>query len=184
MNKITHEIETKVLDIKEEDIKKKLVSLGAQKTQENRLIVDWYGPKNLTHHGDDPWFLRIRSYSDGKNEVTWKPISEILGTARKHKEINFLTEEPEKLSDLFGELGLEKYAHQEKDRTSFSFKEWKFDIDQYPGMPAFLEIEGNSEEHVKEAMSLLDIENNRTWAEGERTLIENIYKLDWYSMNF
>ena len=36
-------------------------------------------------------------------------------------------------------------------------------------MPAFLEIEGNSEEHIKEAMKLLSIENNHTWADGERT---------------
>ena len=184
MKKITHDIETKVLDFKEEALKEKLFSLGALKTQETRLVVDWYGPKGLTHHGDDPWFLRIRSYSGGKYEVTWKAKSNILGTTRKHKEINFLIEEPEKLSDLFEELELEKYAHQEKDRISFSFKDWKFDIDQYPKMPAFLEIEGNSEEHVKEAMKLLCLENNRTWADGERTLIDKIYKLDWFNMKF
>ena len=68
-----------------------------EKTQETRLVVDWYGPKGLTHHGDDPWFLRIRSYSGGKYEVTWKAKSNILGTTRKHKEINFLIEEPKKL---------------------------------------------------------------------------------------
>ncbi|MEK7062419.1 MAG: hypothetical protein AAB946_00120, partial [Patescibacteria group bacterium] len=57
--------------------------------------------------------------------------------------------------DLFEKIGLEKYARQEKDRTSFVYKDWQFDIDQYPNMPAFLEIEGNSEEHVKEAIKLL-----------------------------
>jgi adenylate cyclase class 2 len=183
MNEITHEIETKVLDIKEEVIKKKLASLGAEKTQETRLVVDWYRIKGVKN-GEDPWFLRIRSYSGEKHEVTWKAKSDILGTARKHKEINFFIQEPKKLSDLFEELGLEKYAHQEKDRISFSFKDWKFDLDQYPKMPAFLEIEGNSEKHIKEAMRLLGLENNRTWVDGERTLIENIYKLDWYNMNF
>jgi predicted adenylyl cyclase CyaB len=116
--------------------------------------------------------------------VTWKAKSEILGTARKHKEINFEIEEPEKLTDLFSEIGLEQYAHQEKYRTTYKFKDWQFDIDEYPEMPAFIEIEGTSEEHVKEAMKLLGIENNKTWAEGERTLIQNIYNLDWYKMNF
>ena len=87
--------------------------------------------------GEDPWFLRIRSDSSGKHEVTWKAKSDILGVARKHKEINFHISEPEKLADLFVELALEKYAHQEKDRTSFTHKNWQFDIDQYPGMPAF-----------------------------------------------
>ena len=180
---MNYEIETKVLDIDEKTLKEKFLSLGARKVQDTRLVVDWYRTKGVKN-GEDKWFLRIRSDSEGKHEVTWKKVSKILGTARKHKEINFLIEEPEKLSDLFEEIGLEKYAHQEKDRVSFMHKDWRFDIDQYPKMPAFLEIEGKSESHVKEAIKLLGLEKNRTWADGERTLIENIYKLDWYNMNF
>ncbi|HRH32759.1 MAG TPA: CYTH domain-containing protein [bacterium] len=178
-----NEIETKILDIDQASVEKSLVALNAHQTQKTRLVVDWYRIKGI-QEGEDPWFLRIRTNSEGKNEVTWKAKSDILGVARKHKEINFLVPEPEKLSDLFEELGLEKYAHQEKDRTSFSLKDWIFDIDQYPGMPAYLEIEGQSEEHVKEAIQLLKLENNRTWAEGERKLIQDIYNLDWYKMNF
>ena len=51
-------------------------------------------------------------------------------------------------------------------------------------MPPFLEIEGKSEEHVKEAMALLGLEKNRTWAKGERILIQEVYGLDWYNMRF
>jgi len=180
---MAHEIETKVLDIDAKILKEKLISFGAQKTQETRLIVDWYRIKGIKE-GEDPWFLRIRSNSEGKNEVTWKAKSDILGIARKHKEINFIIAEPEKLSDLFEELNLEKYAHQEKDRVTFIYKDWQFDIDQYPKMPAYLEIEGNSEESIKEAMSLLGLENNKTWAKGERILIQDTYGLDWYDMKF
>lgn len=39
---MAHEIETKVLDVDDKAIKQKLVSLGAEKIQETRLIVDWY----------------------------------------------------------------------------------------------------------------------------------------------
>lgn len=88
------------------------------------------------------------------------------------------------MSDLFESIGLEKYAHQEKDRTSFTLKHWSFEIDDYPGMPPFLEIEGSSEDHVNEAIKLLGLEKNRTWAEGERKLIQNVYNLDWYGMRF
>lgn len=180
---MAYEIETKVLDIDSSDIQAKLATLGAQKTQDTRLIVDWYrtiGDKE----GEEPWFLRIRSYGEGKREVTWKAKSDIIGIARKHKEINFFIDEPEKLADLFEELGLEAYAHQEKDRTSYTFKDWSFDIDRYPGMPAFLEIEGNSEDHIQEALALLGLENNPTWATGERILIQERYGLDWYQMRF
>lgn len=180
---MAHEIETKVLDIDAEKIKEKLTSLGANKISENRLAVDWYRLKGIKE-GEDPWFLRIRSYSNGKHEVTWKAKSDIIGTIRKHKEINFDIAEPEKLGDLFEEIGLEKYAHQEKDRTSFTYKNWQFDIDEYPKMPAFLEIEGNSEDNIKEAMKLLGLEKNLTWAKGERILIQNTYNLDWYNMKF
>lgn len=180
---MAQEIETKVLDIDIENIKAKLVALGAEKSAENRLVVDWFRFKG-EKSGEEQWFLRIRTYSDGRNEVTWKAKSDILGTARRHKEINFDIVEPEKLADLFEEIGLEKYAHQEKDRTSFTYKDWQFDIDQYPRMPAFVEIEGKSEEHVKEAMTLLGLENNRTWAKGERILIEEVYGLNWYDMKF
>ncbi len=180
---MAYEIETKVLDIDNRAMRERLRSLGARKISETRLAVTWYRPRG-TKEGEDPWFLRIRSNSEGKHEVTWKAKSEILGTARKHKEINFTVAEPEKLADLFLEIGLERYAYQEKERTSFEYKNWRFDIDQYPGMPAFLEIEGESEGHVKEAITFLDLANNRTWAKGERTLIQEVYDLDWYNMKF
>ncbi|MCF7834284.1 MAG: CYTH domain-containing protein [Candidatus Pacebacteria bacterium] len=180
---MAYEIETKVLDIDSLDIKQKLIDLGAKKIQETRLVVDWYRILGIKE-GEDPWFLRIRSNSSGGHEVTWKAKSDILGVARKHKEINFEINEPEKLADLFEELGLEKYGHQEKDRTSFVYKDWQFDIDQYPKMPAFLEIEGKSEESVREAMKILGIEKNPTWAKGERILIQDTYGLDWYDMRF
>lgn len=177
------EIETKVLDINKDEIIKKIITLGAQKIQETRLKVDWYQVKG-TKEGVADWFLRIRSNSEGKHEVTWKAKSHVLGIAKIQKEINFLVEEPEKMADLFEEIGLEKYAHQEKDRTSFKYEKWQFDIDQYPGMPAFLEIESDSEESIKEALKMLSLENNKTWAKGERILIQEVYGLDWYNMRF
>ncbi len=180
---MAHEIETKVLNIDLQDIKKKLESLGATKTKETRLVVDWFRQQGITE-GNDPWFLRIRSNSEGKHEVTWKAKSEIIGIARKHKEINFNILEPDQLADLFEELGLEKYAHQEKDRISYSLKNWLFDLDLYPGMPPFLEIEAESEESIQEAISLLGLKENPTWAQGERILIQDTYKLDWYNMKF
>ncbi|HEY4480141.1 MAG TPA: CYTH domain-containing protein [Candidatus Paceibacterota bacterium] len=180
---MAEEVETKVLDIDVEETKKKLLDLGAEKIAEDRIVVDWFDFPNRKE-GEENWFLRIRTYSNGKKEVTWKARSEITGTTRRHKEINFELEEPEKLADLFQEIGLQNYAHQEKDRISFAYKDWRFDIDQYPKCPAFVEIEGKSEEHVKEAMKLLGLENNKTWADGERKLIQNIFGVNWYDMKF
>lgn len=177
------EVETKVLDIDPEDLKKRLDDLGAEKILETRLIVDWYkNPKD--NIGSEPWFLRVRSYSDGKHEVTWKARSEILGNSRKHKEINFEVSNAASAADLFNELGLEAYAHQEKDRLSWKLEDWRFDLDKYPNMPPYLEIEGISEDHINKAIGLLGLEKNKTSPQGERILIETEYKLNWYDMRF
>ena len=180
---MSQEIETKVLGINANEIKNKLLTLGAQKIQETRLSVDWYQAKG-EKEGTASWFLRIRSNSEGKHEVTWKGDAQTIGIAKVRREINFHIEEPEKVADLFKELGLEKYGHQEKDRVSFALKDWHFDIDQYPNMSPYLEIEGTSEEHLKEGIKLLGLENNRTYAKGERTLIQEVFGLDWYNMRF
>ena len=67
-----------------------------------------------------PWYLRIRSYSNGTVEVTWKGESEATGNSRRHKEINFIVSKAEGMKSLFDYMGLISYAHQEKDRVSWT----------------------------------------------------------------
>ena len=81
-------------------------------------------------------------------------------------------------------MGLERYAHQEKYRISWLYKRWRFDLDQYPGMPAYLEIEGYSGKHIRQALELLGLSGHKTSSEGERILIQKEYGLNWYDMRF
>lgn len=178
-----YEVETKVLDVDAAALAEQLQELGARQVQDTKLVVDWFRQPEW-REGDDEWYLRIRSYSDGKAEVTWKGRSEKLGVSRKHKEINFLVPDPEIIADLFEAIGLERYAHQEKFRKSWMLEDWRFDLDQYPGMPAYLEIEGASEEHIQQALLMLDVIGHKTSSEGERVLIQTEYGLDWYNMRF
>jgi adenylate cyclase class 2 len=178
------EIETKVLEVDKEEIKKSLKSLDAKEIQNIRLIVDWYGPAGLTHAGDDPWYLRVRTTSDGKSEASWKSLPKITGNTRHSDEVNINVSDAFLAGKLLESIGLEHYAHQEKDRVSFVLKDWNFDLDQYPGMPAYLEIEGKSHEHVQEAIKLLHLENHKSIGEGERVLIKKEYGLDWFNMRF
>ena len=70
------ETEVKILDIDTEDIKQKLVSAGAEKLLDVRLVVEWFRPKGQ-QEGEETWYLRIRKRSDGIAEVTWKGKSEV-----------------------------------------------------------------------------------------------------------
>jgi adenylate cyclase class 2 len=178
-----HEIETKILEVDVEAIKEKLLSLGALETQNTRLTVDWYCNKDaLTEN--HPWYLRVRKTSDGKSEISWKSLEKFVGNTRQSEEINIDISDFEKGKAILEAVGLVNYAHQEKDRVSYKYKDWNFDLDQYPGMPAYLEIEGHSEEHVGEAIKLLDLENHQAVSQGETKLIREKYGLDWNNMYF
>lgn len=178
-----HEIETKILEVEGKGLREKLESMGAEKIQEVGLVVDWFSFANVSKD-DNPWFLRIRSYSTGKVEVTWKAKSDLIGVARKHKEINVIVDSHEKMQDIFIELGLVSYAHQEKNRVSWTLDGVQFDFDTYPGMPSYLEIEAGSVDEINKMITMLGLENHETWNDGERTLIENKYKLNWSEMRF
>ena len=178
-----HEIETKVLEVDVEEIKNKLKSLGAKEIQDIRLFVDWYCPVGI-EKDNHPWYLRVRKTSEGKNEISWKSLPKITGNTRHSEEVNINVSDAMLAGKLFENIGLENYAHQEKDRVSFTLEDWNFDLDQYPGMPAYLEIEGKSHEHVQEAIKLLNLNDHRSIGEGERILIEKEYGLNWNNMRF
>jgi adenylate cyclase, class 2 len=186
---MAQEVETKVLDIDKEEVESRLKELGAKLVVSRRLFVDWlHDPNWFTRdglgEGEDPWFLRVRSDSLGKCEITWKARSTVEGKVRKHKEINIAVPEHKDALDLFFEMGLVSYAHQEKDRDTYVLDKWQFDFDTYPGMPPFVEIESESKELVHEAIDKLGLSDNRTWTDGERTLIQQVYGLDWCNMKF
>ncbi|MGH7249488.1 MAG: CYTH domain-containing protein [Minisyncoccia bacterium] len=177
------EIETKVLEIDVKVLKEKLKSLDAKEIQNTRLTVDWYSPPGVGK-GKYPWYLRIRTDTDGKSEVTLKSLLKITGNTKQAEEINIDVSDAMLTEKLFEKIGLEHYAHQEKDRTSWLYKDWRFDLDKYPGMPAYLEIEGKSYNHVQEAIKLLGLTDRKSVGEGERNLIDKEYKLNWSDMRF
>src|SRR3990167_10878438 len=142
-----HEIETKVLGVDVNSVAEKLSKLGAEKIQDVMLKVDWFSLPNLVKE-NHPWYLRVRSFSSGKTEITWKGKPEIMGTVRKVEEINVLVDNHEKTKMLFEALGLVCYAHQEKKRMSWRLNNAQFDMDTYPGLPTYLEIEAENEKEI------------------------------------
>lgn len=179
-----YEIETKVLEVDVKSLKSRLSDIGAVQLQDTRLTVDWYCPNGANDDDTHPWYLRVRKTSDGKSEISWKSLGKFVGSTRQSQEVNINTSDFENSKLLLESIGLEHYAHQEKDRISYSYLEWNFDLDKYPGMPAYLEIEGKSEEHISEAIRLLGLEGHTSISKGETKLIKEKYKLDWYDMRF
>lgn len=178
-----NEIETKILEVDVASIREKILALGAKPTGSGRLFVDWY---KMPHHEkrNEPWYLRIRNTYDGGYELTWKPKEETKDGIRTVREIHFHLTDHEKMRELLDVFGLVSYAHQERDRESFQYGAVRFDIDTFPGIPSFLEIEAPSQEEVASMIHKLELEKHERFPTGERRLVEEKYGLDWYAMHF
>jgi adenylate cyclase, class 2 len=135
-------IELRVLEI---DVKKtiqKLENLWAIKVWEKnmkRYIYD-FSPKK-----DNNW---IRLRTDGiRTTLTIKKIEKetIDGT----KELEIVVDNFEKTHLFLEKLGYCHKRYQENNRISYELDDVQIEIDFWPLIPPYMEIEGNSEEDVK-----------------------------------
>lgn len=143
------EYEVRILDINVEKIIEKLESLGATKEWDcvqKRYVYDFI-PKL-----DSKW-IRLRT-NGMRTTLTIKNVvtSEIDGTQELEIEVdNF-----ERTHLILKELGYEAKAFQENRRVQYVLNGVEVDIDYWPQIPTYLEIEGASEEAVYNVVEALD----------------------------
>lgn len=142
-----HEVEVKILDINPAEVRKKLKKAGARKVFENTTIharcYD-FPDSRIRKAGDH---VRLRKV--GKEaEITFKDLK-----SRKKYKDNVETDVPVgdfgAMHRFFRKLGLKMYADYKKKRSRYRLGKWQYDIDKYPKIPTFVEIEVKSESAVK-----------------------------------
>ncbi len=172
------EIEVKFLEIDKSALIDKLHSLGATDKGEE-LITE-----QIFHDAAGEWytqrkFARIRKTSTGIY-FTFKHVEE--RTATGTVEIEFTITEPEKMKSFLEAMGLVMDREQEKRRHKFVLNDVIVDIDTWPTIPTYAELEGPSEESIREAATKLGFD----WSKGvfgtSDTVIREVYKLDLRSI--
>jgi len=152
------ECELKVLNIKVKEIESKLEQLGAKKLwakEYKRILFDF---ENKSLDKKDAW-LRLRT--DGKKTtLTYKQTMnrEIDGTKEIEIEVNNFKETME----LLKQTGLTQAKYQESKRTRYAYKDITFDIDEWPLIPPYLEIEAKTKQKVLEGLKILKLKNPET----------------------
>ena len=142
------EYEVRILEINQDEIIAKLEKLGAKKEWDllqRRYVYDFI-PKV-----EGKW-IRLRTNGE-KTTLTIKNLvsSEIDGTQELEIEVDdFL-----KCNLILNELGYEAKGYQENRRIQYTLNGVEIDIDSWPMIPTYLEIEGPSEEAVYEILGLL-----------------------------
>jgi len=139
------EIETRFLDINKDELVEKLVSLGAVDKGEEKL------EEIIFHAADGSWigkrkFVRLRK-TKGKIKLTYKENA--WQTVDSAREIELEVSDLVKCSRFLEKIGLRGMRELEKHRHTFEFDDVSVDIDTWPKIPAYVEIEGPSVESLK-----------------------------------
>ncbi len=151
------EFETKILDVNVELMKQLLEEIGAIFVKEKfqqRYVYD-FTPVN-----PDSW---VRLRTDGsKTTLTIKEIhsDDVDGT----KELEVVVDNFEVMHSLLKKLGYNARAYQENRRTSYTLDGVDIEIDEWPMIPPYVEIEGKSVEEVETIVKLLGNDMSETTA--------------------
>lgn len=166
------EYEVRVLEIDALKIEKQLEDLGAVlqwNHLQKRYVYDFI-PKI-----EGKW-IRLRTNGD-KTTLTIKNIvsSEIDGT----QELEIEVDDFFKTNLLLNELGFEAKGYQENRRCQYILDGVEIDIDSWPLIPTYLEIEGKSEEAVYKVLDKLNISKDSiTTRDVEGVYLDYGYQLD------
>ena len=148
------EIEERVLEINKEEMIQKLESLGAKKVGEwfqKRYVYD-FNPVR-----ENEW-LRLRS-NGIETTLTYKNVesNEINGT----KELEIVVSDFEETNQMLNILGYTPKAYQENIRIRYYYEHVEIDIDSWPLIPTYLEMEGSSVEDIKKVEKELGIDETK-----------------------
>ncbi len=155
------EIEVKYLNINPDEIQEKLKAIGAKKTGEyfQRWRVFDYPDWRLDKEG--AW-LRLRDEGNGKITLTFKKRLGMMSwegavNDAGMEEIETYVDDFNKVGSVFEKIGFVEKHYAEKKRIRWEKDGIEFDIDMYPELEPYLEIETTSWDKIDKAIKLLGL---------------------------
>ena len=165
------EFEERVLEVDTEKMISKLEELGAQKVGEwfqKRYVYD-FNPAR-----DSEW-IRLRTNGE---EVTLAYKNVTKNTIDGTKELEVIVSDFEETNELLNVLGYMAKGYQENKRIRYMLNGVEIDIDSWPLIPTYMEIEAESKEKVKEIEKLLEIDESKITALNCEDIYKEIYNIN------
>ena len=165
------EYEIRVLEMEKESIVKKLESLGAIKKGEYNQKRYVYDLKPIQK---DKW-IRLRT-NGIETTLTYKDIES--NTIDGTKEVEFKVDSFEVANEFLNKIGFMPRSYQENKRIQYTLDNVEIDIDTWPMIPTYLEIEGNSEEEVNNMLKKLGVSNLKITPLNCDDIYREFYNID------
>ncbi len=172
------EHEIKVLDVNIEELITKLEAIGAIKVHDDErtiIAIDTKDKAYLTKHDK-----LIRVTDEGSIKVTMH-VNQSKPDIKEG--IKFKTSRLKETMDFFHEMGLDPITKVTSHRISYELGKIDFDIDKFPSIPPFLEIDIENIENegytVDTLLEKLGLQNNRVVVMGTED-IHKEYGIDYF----
>ena len=165
------EYEIRVLEINFEKMVHRIESLGGVKKGEynqKRYVYD-LRPK------DDGKWIRLRT-NGIRTTLTYKDIQS--NTIDGTKEVEIEVDDFERTNEFLERIGFQNKGYQENKRISYVLNGVEIDIDSWPMIPTYMEIEGNSEDDGMNMVRLLEIDENKMTALNCEDIYNEIYGIN------
>ncbi len=183
------EIEVKFLNVDVPALEAKLAALGAQKAGEyfyRRRVFD-YPDYRLNSAG--AW-LRLRDEGDkvtlGFKQRLGMTSQDGSSNDAGMREVEIVVSDFDKAAELILALGFIEKFYQENRRTRWIKDGVEFDIDTWPELEPYLEIEASSWEKIDEAVTMLDLnpEDKKVFSTHQIYKLKGINELDYQRIAF
>ena len=165
------EYEARILEIDKDKLIKRLNKLNAKFVGEFNQKRYVY---NIIPKADGKW-LRLRT-NGKKTTLTYKSVEKnsIDGT----KELEIEVDNFENTNSLLELAGIKNKGYQENNRVQYVLDDVEIDIDTWPMIPTYVEIEGKSEESVLNIIKKLGINDKKITTLDVQSLYKEIDNID------
>lgn len=145
-------MEIKILDIAPDKLSAKIIELGAKKVFDEDRTITYFQPKDIS---DAQTTFKLTE--EGKLKFS----AQETGTGRE--EIKVFISRKEEFIKILALMGYMPVTRVVARRISFELGTIDFDIDIFPGIPAFLELDVPADSPLSQAeiITQLELQNNQ-----------------------
>ncbi|MFA5998369.1 MAG: CYTH domain-containing protein [Candidatus Paceibacterota bacterium] len=174
------ETEVRFLEIDKDSLVARLRELGAEDSGETML------EEVIIYDTDLSWlaekrFIRLRR-SGGVTKITYKQHA--ADPKDGAHELEFEISDLDAAIALFEKIGLSFQRRQQKKRHTLRLGEVVFDIDTWPRIPSYVEMEGPTMEVLKEAAVAVGFDWAEVVYEDAKDVIEKRYNIPVSTMRW
>ena len=169
------EFEAKFYPVDKDQLRIKLKEIGATLVSPEHLMR-----RVIYDHKSHPEFtcdfVRVRDEGT-KITMTAKTHSQ-TGKMEDEKEVEIIVDNYDNTTKIFTAMGFSPDRYQETLRESWILEDVHIDIDTWPGLETYCEIESSSEDKIKIVSEKLGFDWSEHFVSNSMDMYADIYKLD------